>query len=344
MTLRSPVYLVGLALVLIAVGALAQPVQAASVEELLEIACGDARPPELVAEIRAGAAVVLSDMLLIAGFDLRTLEGIATGPTPECRQAAIPALIEAYLLLDPEAAGSVEALLTAAMTAHTPELALARALAGVIRLQQTLLVVGLPPEEVLVDAITTVLSGGKAELIGFTVDGSHPIIREAVGRVIEEFFFLLARVIYGEAVCQVFQDLAVNAPTAEFRATAARVFVTAGCVPWELEPLTALVTEGASAELREAAVGPLSEVLAMAPVSDQDLMALALDKTTTAQHRRAAGLALGLRWMMVVTVDPFTGHPMVGDIDLIKFAYEHTIVHPELAIAVVAPLAVFFSP
>jgi len=339
--MKSPAYLVGLGLVLL--GAV-QPVQGATVEELLGIACGDGRPPELVAEIRAGAAVVLSDMLLIAGFDLRTLEGIATGPTPECRQAAIPALVEAYLLLDPEGAGSVDALLAGAKAAYTPELALARALAGIIRLQQTLLVVGLPPEEVLVEAITTVLSGGKAEMLGFTIDGSHPIIRKAVATVIEEFFFLLARVIYGEAICQVLQDMAVTAPTSEFRAMAAKVFVTAGCIPWDVPTLTAIVTTGGSVELREAAVQPLSEVLAMEPVSDEELMALALDMTTTAQHRRAAGLALGLRWMAAVTVDPVTGHPMVGGIDLIKFAYEHTIVHPELAIAAVAPLAVFFSP
>jgi hypothetical protein len=334
------------AAVLLALGAtlvLAQPAQAKSVGELLAIACGDGGPPEFVAEIRAAAAVVLADMLPLAGFDLARLEKIATGPTPECRQAAIPALVEAYLALDPEGAGSVEALLAAVERAESPELALARAIAAVARIQQTLLVVGLPPEQELVGAITTVLGGGEATLLGFSVDGSNPIVREAVGRVVEEFLFSLARVIYGEAVCQVFADLAVNAPTHEFRATAARVFVTAGCAPWDVEGLTALVTTGGSEELRDAAVGALSEALAMEPISDADLMALALDLTTTRQHRLAAGQALGLRWMMAVSVDPKTGHPTVGSIDLIRFATAHTIAHPELAIAAVAPLAAFFT-
>lgn len=316
--------------------------QARSVEELLAIACGDGGPPEFIAEIRAAAALALADLLPISGFELARLEKIALGPTPECRGAAIPALVEAYLALDPEGAGSVTALLASVERAHTPELALARAIAAIVRIQQTLLVVGLPPEEELVEAITAVLSGSEGTLLGFTVDGSSPIIREAVGRVVQEVFFSLARVIYGEAVCQVFEDLAVNAPTHEFRATAARVFVTAGCVPYDVETLTGLVTAGGSEELRDAAVGPLSEVLAMEPIADPDLMALALDSTTTRQHRLAAGQALGLRWMMAVSVDPETGNPSVDSLDLIKFAAEHTITHPELAIAVVAPLAAFF--
>ena len=328
-----------LALMLLTV---AQRAEAKSVEELLAIACGNGGPPEFVAEIRAAAAVVLADMLPIAGLDLATLERIAAGPTPECRQAAIPALIEAYLALDPEKEGSVEVLLAGVETAHTVELALARAIAAIIRIQETLLVVGLPPEEELVRAITSVLSGGVGTLLGFTVDGSNPVIRAAVGRVTEEVLFSLARVIYGEAVCQVFEDLAINAPTTEFRATAARVFVTAGCVPWDLETLTALATTGGSEELRDAAVGPLSEALAMEPISDADLQALALDLMTTHQHRLAAGQALGLRWMMAVTVDPLTGHPVVDGLDLIKFAAAHTEAHPELAIAAVAPLAAFF--
>jgi len=149
-------------------------------------------------------------------------------------------------------------------------------------------------------------------------------------------------VVYGEAVCQVFEDLAVNAPTHEFRATAARVFVTAGCVPYDVETLTGLVTAGGSEELRDAAVGPLSEALAMEMVGDDELMSLATDWTTTRQHRLAAGQALGLRWMMAVSVDPLTGHPVVGDIDLIRFAAAHTEAHPELAVAAVAPLAAFF--
>lgn len=334
--------LVALLLALGATLVLAQPAEAGSVPELLAIACGDGRPPELVAEIRAAAAVVLADLLPLAGFDLAGLEKIATGPTPECRQAAIPALVEAYLALDPGGAGSVEALLANVARAETPELALARAIAAIARIQQTLLVVGLPPEQELVEAIATVLSGGEASLLGFSVDGSNPIVREAVGRVVEEVLFSLARVIYGEAVCDVFADLAVNAPTHEFRATAARVFVTAGCAPWDVEGLTELATTGGSEELRDAAVGALSEVLAMEPIADSDLMALALDLSTTRQHRLAAGQALGFRWMMAVSVDPRTGHPLVGSIDLIIFATAHTIAHPELAIAAVAPLAAFF--
>ncbi len=333
------------AAVLLALGAalvLAQPAQAKSVTELLAIACGNGGPPEFIAEVRAAAAVVLADLLPISGFELAQLEKIATGPTPECRGAAIPALVEAYLALDPEKEGSVEALLASVKRAHTPELALARAIAAVARIQQTLLVVGLPPEQELVGAITTVLGGGEATLLGFSVDGSNPIVREAVGRVVEEFLFSLARVIYGEAVCGVFADLAVNAPTHEFRATAARVFVTSGCVSYDVETLTGLVTAGGSEELRDAAVGPLSEALAMEPLPDPDLMALALDLSTTRQHRLAAGQALGLRWMMAVSVDPKTGNPAVGSIDLIRFAAAHTIAHPELAVAAVAPLAAFF--
>lgn len=331
--------------VLLALGAtlvLGQPVEAKSVAELLAIACGNGGPPDMVAEIRAAAAVILADLLPLAGFDLAGLEKIAAGPTPECRQAAIPALVEAYLALDPEGAGSVEALLAGVETAHSPELALARGIAAVVRIQQTLLVVGLPPEQELVGAISTVLSGGEGTLLGFAVNGANPIVREAVGRVVEEFLFGLARVIYGEAVCGVFADLAVNAPTHEFRATAARVFMTAGCAPWDVEGLTALVTSGESEELRDAAVGPLSEALAMELISDSDLMALALDLSTTRQHRLAAGQALGFRWMMAVSVDPNTGHPVVGSIDLIRFAAAHTVAHPELAIAAVAPLAAFF--
>ncbi|MFQ6117710.1 MAG: hypothetical protein ACE5LQ_05520, partial [Candidatus Bipolaricaulia bacterium] len=319
MRLRGKAFGVMLVLTLaLMVVTVTQSVEAKSVEELLGIACGDGGPPEFVAEIRAAAAYVLSDMLTIAGMDLATLEGIATGKTPECRQAAIPALVEAYLALDPEGEGSAGALLAGVETAQSAELALARAVAAIARIEQTLLTVGLPPEEELVEAITSVLSGGEGTLLGFTVDGSNPIIRAAVGQVTAEVLFSLARVVYGEAVCQVFEDLAVNAPTHEFRATAAEVLVSAGCVSWDAEALTALVTTGGSEELRDAAVEPLSEALAAEPISDADLEALALDLTTTHQQRLAAGEALGLRWMMAVTVDPRNGNPAVDSLALIK--------------------------
>lgn len=337
---------VGMVLALaVALGvSLGQPAAAKSVDELLGIACGDGGPPDFISEIRQAASAALAERLVMAQLDLAELEEIsALGRTQECRQAPIPALIEAYLALDPVGEGSAEALLAKVSTAPSLELASARALAAITRFQQKLLVTGLPPDEVLVDLISTVLSGGSATLLEITIDGSNPVIRAAVGQVTEQFLFLLGRSVFGEQICQAFKDFAVSAPTAEFRQTAANVYVNSGCITPDVESLTALAQTGESPELRTAAVGPLSEALASSDLSAEELQMLALDLTTTAEHRRAAGLALGTRWTEVVTIDPNTGHPVVDGVDLIKFAALHTGAHPELAVAAVMPMAAAFS-
>lgn len=337
-------FLAVLALALLLGSTGAHVAQSKSIESLQAIVCGDGGPPEFIAEVRKGASTALAGKLSQAGTDLVTLEAMAAdGRTPECREAAIPAAVEAYLALDPEGEGSAQALLGKVDEAGSSELAFARALAAISRFQQMLLVIGLPPDEVLVEAITTVLSGGTAEIRELTIDGSNAAVRKAVGQVTQQFLFLLGRSIFGEQMCQAFRDLAINAPTPEFRDAVAGAFVGAGCVPQTVEGLTALATEGESEALRSAAATPLSEALSAGELGNEDLKEMALDRSTSPQHRRAAGLALGLRWQQVVTVDADTGNPVADGTDLIKFAAEHWVAHPGLVVAVRAPLAAFFA-
>jgi len=156
--------------------------------------------------------------------------------------------------------------------------------------------------------------------------------RNAAGDHLAEFYLgaLQSRSqILKRVSCDSLRELAENAPTTAWRFAAARAFV-GGCPDLEA------AAQIGSRELQVAAARKLAAIYE----DDTSLSNSALMRLATTDPSQgiqlAAALALGFRWEAGVSINPNTGNPVVGDIDLIKFAFENF--DTVLGYAVIAPI------
>lgn len=233
-----------LALVLIATLAQAQPGRARTIEELIELAGRDALPEiraaaglalgrllidspftdaELEAmavagrspELRAAAGAALRERLLLAGLSLEELEALASGPTPELRGAAIPALVQATVAAIGRGELSLGELAEAIAMGATPELRLARAQALFLLLRAELVA---PGAQVLVEAV---LRGQRVEVRGVELNGELAEVRAAASELlagIYKSYGLIGRL--RDPLAELMAIATEPSLTAEFRAAA----------------------------------------------------------------------------------------------------------------------------
>ncbi|MGQ9477246.1 MAG: hypothetical protein ACUVRH_01990 [Candidatus Bipolaricaulia bacterium] len=166
-------------------------------------------------ELRGAAGAALRERLLLAGLGLEELEALASGPTPELRSAAIPALVQATVAAVGRGELSLAKLARAIAEGATHELRLARAEALFLLLRAELVA---PGAQGLVEAV---LRGERVTVRGVELNGEILEVRAAASELlagIYKFYGLLDRL--REPLAELLAVATDLSLTAEFRAAA----------------------------------------------------------------------------------------------------------------------------
>lgn len=166
-------------------------------------------------ELRGAAGAALRERLLLARLGLEELEALTSGPTPELRGAAIPALVQATVAAVGRGELSLSGLASGAVGGATHELRLARAEALFLLLRAELVA---PAGQALVEAV---LRGERVTVRGVELNGEVAEIRAAASELlagIYKFYGLLDRL--REPLAELLAVATDPSLTAEFRAAA----------------------------------------------------------------------------------------------------------------------------
>ncbi len=355
-------YVVFAGFMLLAVALLLTIPGSAQIRSLADIACQDFDPLAAAAasDVQSVIWKATDPFQRVPSSVLFAANGVHPCGNPEGRRMGLELQVDRILRSGDVNPGGLGALTARTAQAYadsianptpnlTPERAYIRALALIVQIRNGFTTVPGGAAEAF-NRIQTCLNGKIVTNQGNRVEGvaincGSRAIRLAVADSIATGFYIGFRtlpVLRDSLTCDALLAQAENGATVESRWAAGKAYVfRSDCTPKTVAALSAVASNGGSAELRLAAVHDLADLLAKSRTGLSTLLAAADDSTELAL---ANAWAAGLRIEKEVKADPADCDPVTNTLgDLAAYSLANAFLDSHAGVAAIASWARYFA-